>query len=245
MIPKIIHYCWFGCAEKPEKIKRYIEGFHKLESVGFKIIEWNEENYNIRGNNYLIKAYDKKKWAHVSDFVRLDVLYKYGGIYLDTDVEIISDFESLLSLNLFMGFMWDCNLGTAVIGASKENDLIYGLKNKYNISDISLTSPNNDLFTNYFMLNAPGFKLNGKEQMLDNGIKIFEKNVFEHPSLFKRKNITIHHFSQSWKNGSKVKMSIKKVLISLIGLYIYRRYICMKSLKLSPFYENYKRETGK
>lgn len=240
MIPKIIHYCWFGRADKPQKVKKYIEGFHRLEMQGYKIIEWNEDCYDVKCNAYLSNAYDQNKWAHVSDFVRLDVLYQYGGIYLDTDVEIVDSFDELLNLNLFMGFMWDCNLGTAVIGVSRGNVIIKDLRDKYLNENISLSSPNNDLFTRYFINHIDDFKLNGKCQYLSNNIKIFDKCVFEHPSFLKKTNKTIHHFSQSWKNNNKFKSKVKRLVISSVGLYLYRKYICKKSLKISPFYERYK-----
>ncbi|WP_421670517.1 glycosyltransferase family 32 protein [Rahnella sp. EDr1-12] len=242
MIPKVIHYCWFGRAKKPKSVQKYIDAFHRLKPEGYEIIEWNEESYPLEGNTYLLNAYKQKKWAHVSDFVRLDVLYNYGGIYLDTDIEIVGGFEDLLNLNLFMGFMWDCNLGTAVIGVAKGNPIIQNLREKYLKEEISLSSPNNDLFTRYFLSSVSGFKLNGKEQVLPGNIKIFEKCVFEHPSLFKRKNKTIHHFSQSWKKTNKFKSRLKGMVVSVMGLYLYRKYICKKSLRISPFYERYKHD---
>jgi hypothetical protein len=240
VIPKVIHYCWFGRAEKPKSVQKYLAAFHQLEYDGYKIIEWNEDNFDLTSNSYIRNAYGQKKWAHVSDFVRLDVLYNYGGIYLDTDIEIVSGFEDLLDLDFFIGFMWDCNLGTAVIGACQGNGIINELLSKYLNEEISLTSPNNDLFTRYFLEALPDFKLNGREQLLTGNIRILNKCVFEHPSLFKRKNRTIHHFSQSWKKNNKLKSKIKKFVIYIIGLYIYRKYICRKSLRMSPFYERYK-----
>ncbi|MCV9878013.1 glycosyltransferase family 32 protein [Brenneria izbisi] len=242
MIPKIIHYCWFGGKEKPQKIANFVKSFDKLKKDGYQIIEWNENNFDVYRNSYLSKAYNNKKWAHVSDFVRLDVLENYGGIYLDTDVEIVKNFDSLLYLDLFIGFMWDCNLGTAVIGASKGNEHIKAMKNFYLQGEISFNSPNNDLLTRYFLDKFDDFKLNGKEQVLDERIKIFEKNVFEHPSLFKSKNYTIHHFTQSWKSNGKIKTIIKRIVVSVIGLYFYRKYICRKSLSVSPFFSKYKQD---
>ncbi|WP_414457740.1 glycosyltransferase family 32 protein, partial [Klebsiella pneumoniae] len=156
--------------EKPKEIARFVNEFKKLEPFGYKIIEWNEDNYDIKSEPFIIKAYNEKKWAHVSDFVRLDVLYKYGGIYLDTDVEIVKVFDDLLSFDLFVGFMWPCNLGTAVIGASKGNDVIRDLLIGYRKNEVSLNSPNNDSFTRYFINKEFGFKLNGKEQLLRKNI---------------------------------------------------------------------------
>lgn len=241
MIPKIIHYCWFGGAEKPIKLKNLIGGFKRLEKHGYEIIEWNESNYDVSNNLFTKEAFKKKHWAHVSDYVRLDVLYNYGGIYLDTDVEIVKPFDDILNYKMFLGFMWECNLGTAVLGVEKNHDLIKKLKKIYLSGNVSFTSPNNDLFTKIFLREYLDFRLNGREQKINEGtVLILEKERLEHPSFMKKKNYTIHHFSQSWKNSNKAKNKLKKIIINLLGLYIYRKYICRKSLLISPFYSIYK-----
>lgn len=104
-IPKIIHYCWFGGGEKSEIIIKCIDSWKKY-CPQYKIIEWNESNYDVNKNDYLKKTYEAKKWAFVSDYARLDVLEQYGGIYLDTDVEIFCDdpFEKYLDNDGVMVF---------------------------------------------------------------------------------------------------------------------------------------------
>ena len=88
-IPKIIHYCWFGGNPYPTKLKKYIETCHKF-LPNYKFVLWNEDNFNIENScQYVIDAYKEKKYAFVSDYVRLYALYQYGGIYLDTDIEMI------------------------------------------------------------------------------------------------------------------------------------------------------------
>ena len=88
MIPHIIHYIWFGGAEKPKVVLECIESWRRF-FPGWEIKEWNESNYNINKCQYMIDAYQLKKYAFVSDYARFDVLYEYGGIYLDVDVEFI------------------------------------------------------------------------------------------------------------------------------------------------------------
>lgn len=88
MIPKIIHYCWFGGAEIPEHDKKCIESWKKY-CPDYQIIRWDESNYDYKKNPYMKEAYEAKKWGFVPDFARLDIVYEHGGIYLDTDVEII------------------------------------------------------------------------------------------------------------------------------------------------------------
>lgn len=102
-IPKIIHYCWIGKSEKPESVEYCIESWKKY-CPDYKIIEWNENNYDFIKNEYMKEAYDSKKWGFVPDYARLDIIYNYGGIYLDTDVEIIKSFDALLNQEAFIGF---------------------------------------------------------------------------------------------------------------------------------------------
>lgn len=95
MIPKVIHYCWFGRNEKPELIKRCIDSWKKF-CPDFQIIEWNEDNFDINAYEYTKQAYLAKKWAFVSDFARLKIVYENGGVYLDTDVELKQGLDNLL-----------------------------------------------------------------------------------------------------------------------------------------------------
>ena len=97
MIPKVIHYCWFGRNPLPEPAKRCIEGWQRV-CPAYEIREWNEENYDIGSACAFVRdAYRSRKWAFVSDYVRLDVVYRYGGIYLDTDVELLRAPDELLA----------------------------------------------------------------------------------------------------------------------------------------------------
>lgn len=103
MIPKVIHYCWFGHNEMPEKAKECIESWKKY-FPDYEIKEWNEDNFPIEQCAYTKEAYAAKKWAFVSDYARFKILYENGGIYLDTDVEVVKPFDNLLVNKAFMGF---------------------------------------------------------------------------------------------------------------------------------------------
>lgn len=102
-IPKVIHYCWFGKKEIPEKNKRCIESWKKY-CPDYEILEWNEENYDLRKNRYMYQAYQTGKYGYVPDYARIDLLYHYGGIYFDTDVELIKSIDELLYLRGFTSF---------------------------------------------------------------------------------------------------------------------------------------------
>lgn len=102
MIPKKIHYCWFGGKPLPELALRCIASWRKF-LPDYEVIEWNEGNYNVRTIPYTAQAYDAGKYAFVSDYARFDILYQYGGIYFDTDVEVIKSFDEILKRGAFAG----------------------------------------------------------------------------------------------------------------------------------------------
>ena len=101
MIPKVIHYCWFGGGHKSELIEKCIESWKKY-CPDYKIIEWNESNFDVNCIPYVRDAYNAKKWAFVSDYARLFVVYHYGGIYLDTDVLLHSSLDDLLKYDCWL-----------------------------------------------------------------------------------------------------------------------------------------------
>lgn len=101
-IPKIIHYCWFGGKELPTSAIKCIESWKKY-FPDYEIKEWNETNYDVKKNKYIAQAYEMKKYAFVSDYARFDIIYQYGGIYFDTDVEVIKSFKDILEQGAFMG----------------------------------------------------------------------------------------------------------------------------------------------
>ena len=103
MIPKIIHYCWFGGNELPENMRRCMESWKKY-CPDYEIRRWDESNYDFNRISYSSEAYQVQKWGFVTDAIRLDVVYRYGGIYLDTDVELLKPLDDLLEHSAFFGF---------------------------------------------------------------------------------------------------------------------------------------------
>ena len=106
MIPKIIHYCWFGRNPLPESAQKCIASWRKF-FPDYEIVEWNEDNFDVRSIPYTAQAYDAKKYAFVSDYARFKILYEHGGIYFDTDVEVIRPFDDILARGAFMGYEID------------------------------------------------------------------------------------------------------------------------------------------
>ena len=133
MIPKKIHYCWFGRGEKPRLAKRCIASWKKY-CPDYEIIEWNEDNFDINTNEYTKWCYENKKYAFLSDYVRLLVVYQNGGIYFDTDVELIRNPDFLLENQAFFGFESNEYVNTGVgFGAETENIALNEMINEYSL----------------------------------------------------------------------------------------------------------------
>lgn len=137
MIPKKIHYIWFGKGEKNERVKHCIESWKKY-LPDYEIIEWNEDNFDINYNDFTKSAYENKKWAFVSDVARLWVLYNEGGIYMDTDVEVYKPLDEFLNEEGFTGFEDVHYPVTATLGAVKGNPVIKLMLDYYNCIDFKL-----------------------------------------------------------------------------------------------------------
>lgn len=130
MIPRTIHYCWFGDKEKPAEVLRMIANWQK-HCPGYEIKEWNENNFDIRLNRYCEEAYATKKWAFVSDVARLWALVHEGGVYMDTDVELVRPLDRLLTNKAFLGFEGTQWVGTNLIGAEPSHSFFIELLKSY------------------------------------------------------------------------------------------------------------------
>lgn len=231
-IPKIIHYCWFGGKDKPEEIKKYMKTW-KEKFPDFRIVEWNENNFDIKNSiDYVREAYEAGKYAFVSDYVRLCALREYGGVYLDTDVEILQNFEALLNGCSFVsGFETETNLITAFIACVPSEPHITAFAEEYRYRHFKLgdnmydQTPINDKFTEF--MSKYGLKKNNKYQILDNSVFIYPYEVFcgydvENSHLrITNETMTVHHFQSSWKKMDlfswvKYKLIVKG-LQKLIG----------------------------
>lgn len=134
MIPKKIHYIWLG-NNKKDRVSKICINSWKANLKGYEIIEWNERNLPINEiaakNLFFAKCMKYKLWAFMSDYLRLWILYREGGIYLDTDVEVLKEFDSLLNYPMFLGYEINDYLGTGIIGADKENPFVNELLKFY------------------------------------------------------------------------------------------------------------------
>mgnify|MGYP005895893275 CR=1 FL=1 len=134
-IPKIIHYCWFGGGPIGEADRKCMESWKKY-CPDYRIMRWDETNFEISANRYAQQAYEAKKYAFVSDYARLAVVYEYGGIYLDTDVELVRPLDELLELPGFMGVQNNNEVATGLgFGACKGNPVVQALLRDYDALD--------------------------------------------------------------------------------------------------------------
>lgn len=216
VIPKIIHYCWFGHAPKTEQIKSYIETWKKY-CPDYQIIEWNEENFDINENQYCREAYEAKKWAFITDYVRLKVLVTHGGIYMDTDVEVVKSLDSFLSYAAFTGYESTRYIPTGIIGAEKNNPWIQALLREYETLRFVKADGSYDLTTNVHRITNQTkgmyqIELDGKMRVLQGNIALFPfeylcaKSFQTGELLISGETHTIHHFAGSWLSEDDVKV---------------------------------------
>ena len=166
MIPKIIHYVWVGNNPKPKDIKKCMKTWKK-HLKDYKIIEWNESNFDISSHPFVKKAYEAKKWAYVSDYIRMYAIYNYGGIYLDTDVLVLENFDKFLNNKVFVGFERENYPFTAVFGAEKKNKFIKKLLDYYdNLDAYNFDFENNNTISvSNILINEYGCSKENKEQL--------------------------------------------------------------------------------
>lgn len=131
VIPKTIHYCWFGGGGMPERFQKNIDAWKKC-CPDYEIIRWDESNYDVTKNRYMRQAYEAKKWGFVPDYARMDIVNEYGGIYLDTDVELLKPLDSLLGYEMFCGFEDNSHIALGLgFGAHKKHCILEAMIEEY------------------------------------------------------------------------------------------------------------------
>jgi len=236
MIPKVIHYCWFGNKEIPDNLQKCIDSWKKI-MPDYEIKRWDESNYDINKCPYIKEAYEAKKWAFVTDYARLDICYTYGGIYLDTDVEVLRSFDDLLNLDGFFGMEQgesnipsEANTGL-VLGMKKGLKMGKILRDEYHKKHFKKEDGTFDLtpcpIIQTATLKKYGLKLDNTIQNI-NGITIFPTDYFCPMNQYTGKisitenTYSIHHYFASWVNPADQ----------------YRRELRMKYSKYGSFLSN-------
>ena len=227
MIPKKIHYFWFGGNEKPKSVQKCINSWKKY-CPDYEIIEWNETNFDIHCMPFVEQAYEAKKYAFVSDVARLMVVYEYGGIYMDTDVEVIKQLDDLLENRAYMSFENNENINTgqgfgaeAGIPFFKEHIDVYRNWNFINddgtYNQIGCPKVATDLFK------TKGIFLDGSEQTVCD-IHIYPAEYFNpYDSLTGKLTKTpntysIHWYDASWSDTSQTTLKINRLIRRIFGV---------------------------
>ncbi len=233
-IPKIIHYCWFGGNPLSELAQKCITSWQKF-CPDYEIQRWDETNFPILDWDYAQEAYNAKKWAFVSDVARLWALVKFGGIYMDTDVEVIRPLDGLLFYDAVSGFETTEDVPTGLIACKKNHPFLQELLFEYENKHFYTINGGLDLTTNVKRITNTcvkyGLKRNNTLQTI-NGLTLLPKDYLCPKDYMSGKvditihTLTIHHFSASWVDGDLKK--IKKLMPGIFAPYIAQFLMEMK-----------------
>lgn len=236
MIPKIIHYCWFGNNPLPQLALKCIESW-KLYLPDYEIKEWNEENFDVRMIPYTAEAYKLKKYAFVSDFARFWILYNFGGIYFDTDVEVIKPLEDIINRGPFMGFEQQEGVSTdnpngnvaagLGIGVNKRNPFYKQIIEYYTNDHFVLW--NGQTSGNIVLKMTQHLDFVNKKEIGNNIVKV--NDIYIYPTDYfcpmnyytgelkiTQNTRSIHHYMASWTNSNKSLYT--RVKIRLSNIYV-------------------------
>lgn len=211
-IPRVIHYCWFGYGEMPDLYKRCIESWHKL-CPDYEINEWNEDNCNINEVSFTQHAYEQKKYGFVPDYFRLKIIYENGGIYLDTDVELLKSLDDLCYNRAFIGMQFPGEVALGLgFGAIQGNSMICEMMDWYKRTDFFADDetrreiPSPEIQSLY--MHQHGMRYGNKMQIVDDvtiyPIEVLSpKNVSTHELNISPYTYAIHHYDGSWTSGAR------------------------------------------
>ena len=207
MIPKVVHYCWFGRGEMPELAKKCIASW-KTFLPDYEIKEWNEDNFDINSNQYIREAYESRKFAFVTDYVRLYAIYMEGGIYMDTDVEVLKTLNPFLHHHAFSGFETDGNVPTGMMAGEKGSVWAKELLDMYDNRKFIMADGSFDMTTNTMVITK---YMLGKGLVLNNRYQDFPGLCTMYPAEFfcpkdhrtgkikcTHNTVCIHHFAGTW-----------------------------------------------
>ncbi|MBQ0164143.1 MAG: glycosyl transferase [Bacteroidales bacterium] len=229
MIPKTIHYCWFGRGPKNELAIKCIKSWKKF-LPDYEIKEWNEDNFDVNLYPYAKEALENRKFAFVTDVVRLYALYTEGGVYMDTDVEVLKTYNPFLHLTMFSGFETDGNVPTGMMAAEKGSIWTKELLDQYDTRHFVLDdgsfdmTTNTTVITNYML--TKGLILNNKYQDFPDLCTMYPAEYFcpkDHTTgkiHITDKTVCIHHFAGSWVNHTwwdSTRHKLKVLLVNIVG----------------------------
>ena len=236
MIPKIIHYCWFGKKNKPTKIQKCIDSWRSVLN-DYQFVEWNEDNFDVNSSEYAKQAYSEGKYAFVSDIARIEALYQYGGIYMDTDVEVYKTFDDLLNESrVILGFEYDNWVATSFMAAEKEHPFLKEFADLYIKETFSKADGTINTTTNVSRLTKllceKGLEQENRKQELPDGIVVYPIEFFSPYDYANcimektEKSYCAHLFFVTWlPKIEQIKKFIKRTLVRFIGKRRLRKFI--------------------
>lgn len=233
MIPKKIHYIWFGGNPLTPLANKCIESWHKY-CPDYEILRWDESNFSDGGNLYFQEAIAAGKWAFASDYARLKVLVENGGIYMDTDVELLKPLDRFLFTKAFSGFEAEDRIPTGIMAAEAHHPLFEKLLRDYDNRHFIKPDGQPDFTTNVTYITdallASGLKLNNRQQTIED-FTLYPSDYFcPKDWLTKKVNLTensyaIHHFDGSWAGtGTRMKHRIMR-LLGPKGIKTVKKYL--------------------
>lgn len=231
MIPRKIHYCWFGNSPLPSDVKRCMKTWRKF-CPDYEIMRWDESNFDVNSHPFMRQAYVCKKWAFVSDYARLKIIYENGGIYLDTDVELIKPLDDLMGYTAFFGCQAEPhNVATGLgFGAVKHAEIVQKMMDIYEEVNFDFVNPEKCACPplNMIAFRNLGYEYSDKIQVID-GIAIFPARYFD-PLNSREFNlcdetISIHHYSATWSDPyQRFKRRFAWIIRPKIETFIKRMY---------------------
>lgn len=229
-IPKKIHYCWFGRGEKPKLAQKCIASWKKY-CPDFEIIEWNEDNFDVNLNGYTRMCYEQKKYAFLSDYVRLVVVEEYGGIYLDTDVEVVASVDKLLVHNAFYCFENTEYVASGLgFGSVAHGESIQAMLSEYDFLMDGSEGTRGCPILNTQALVKHGLQRNGKLQSVGDALILPSDymNPFDTATgkLTKTKNtVSIHWYSATWLSPwRRMRTRVMRPLHRVFGVDTFKRF---------------------
>jgi len=223
-IPKVIHYTWFSGEPIPDNLLACMDSWKRF-CPDFEIVEWNSQNYDLTVNPYVREAIESKRWGFAGDYVRLDVIYRFGGVYLDLDVELVRSIDELLYNSAYCGYETSKNINFGSgFGAVKRHPLIKTLRDAYDELHFIKEDGTLDLTPSPVhqsrALDQYGLRRNGEFQIIRD-MAIYPKEYFAPKSLYTGRILTgpntysIHHFAGSWLSEEEwVPVNIRRKLIN-------------------------------
>jgi len=243
MIPKVIHYCWFGGKPLPPLAISCIKSWHRY-LPDYQLRLWDESTFYVNSNPYVNEAYLFGKYAFVTDYVRLYALYHFGGIYMDTDVEVIKNMDELITLPGFTGFESEKDVPTGIMACEPYNEWAKEQLSWYDGKHFFREDGTPDFTSNVEIISvvmaANGFILNNTYQVYRNCMHIFPKDFFCPKSRSGKINITsntycIHHFAGSWLSK---KYQIKRIFFHRFLGPIITEFLTFTKRKLTQEFQS-------